>query len=153
MTDDVENGAALQARGVGFVDEIDRDADLDDGVGVDTHEVDMDRLIGDAVELHIAGQNVHLLAVNLQRHDLGEEAAFIEALPDRTGVDGHHFRVSRTTVDHGGDEAFLAGCLGCGLTGAGLGLGRNSHCDVHGDVSCIRGKNSSVRKLPGQDRR
>src|SRR3546814_10858209 len=56
VTDDVEHAAALDAgRGV-FIDETDRDVDVDGRMLADAQEIRVKRAIAHRVELHVLGQ-------------------------------------------------------------------------------------------------
>ena len=56
VADRVEHAAALEARRLLLVDEVDRHRDGDLGVLGDAQEIDMQRPVGDRVELDVLGQ-------------------------------------------------------------------------------------------------
>ena len=72
---DVEDAAAAQPERLLLVDEDDRHGDRDPGGRADAHEVDMQRLVGRRVELHVARQGALHRAVDREIDEGREEAA------------------------------------------------------------------------------
>ena len=64
--DDVEHAAALETARDGLVDEHHRHGDGDYGAAAHAHEVDVQRLVGDRVQLHLARQHADCLPVHLR---------------------------------------------------------------------------------------
>ncbi len=74
MADDIENAAALDAGRKFFVLEADGNRDVDAGVLVNAHQIDVDRDVANGIDLHFAGDDG--LKIILARNiDLGEVRA------------------------------------------------------------------------------
>ena len=74
VADDVQHAAALQARRLLGVDELDRHGDGDPRFLADAQEVHVDRNVGDRVELNVARQHVVGRFTDLDVEQVGEEA-------------------------------------------------------------------------------
>src|SRR5690606_26369756 len=75
VANDVQDAACLDARGLLFVDEVNRYFDHDVGVARNAEEVDMHREVADRIQLVVLWQDLDLLAVDVDHGDGRLEAA------------------------------------------------------------------------------
>ena len=118
----VEQTAALEALALLFADEADRHVDVDLGIGADPQEVDVQRVVGDRVELQIAGQDAVGLAADLEVDQGREEGAGVDLLTQLERVERDHLRGLLGAVDHGRNASFAAHGPGGPLSGPVLRL-------------------------------
>ncbi len=116
VTHHVEDATGTQARAVVFVQEVHDDFDVDPGGGAEAHEVHVDRLIGDRIELQIARQHPMGLAVDFDLVNAAEEARRVDLFPELDGIDGDHHRILFVAIDDTRHTALAACCTGCPLT-------------------------------------
>ncbi|MCY1303630.1 hypothetical protein D9M70_533460 [compost metagenome] len=133
MANDVQNAASLQARGLLFVFEVNRNFNGNLAVLGDAQEVDMHGEVTDRIQLVVLRQDADLFAVDVDDRDGGHETA---------GVDLHrHFLGGEcdgnggllVTVDDSRDKTVATKFTGGPLTNpfARLGLELVS-CVAHG---------------------
>src|SRR5690606_13063928 len=113
---DVQDAAGLDARGLLFVDEVNRNVDHDIGVARNAEEVDMHREVADRVELVVLRENLDLLAVDVDRGDRRLEAAGVNTLRDVLGRDGDGKRGLLVAVDNCRNKTVAAKFTGGPLT-------------------------------------
>ena len=85
---DVEHAAALQAGRKRIVDEANRNLDADAAVLADAHEVDVDRLILDGIDLQVARDDAAFLAFDDDLDHGRGEVALEDLLPEVVVVEG-----------------------------------------------------------------
>ena len=105
---DVEDAAALEARGGGFVQEAHRHLDSDERILADAHEVDMDGEVANGIELHVARDHPRLLAVDVEGEDGALEVTGMELRVDRAVVDGDGLRRCLVAIENAGDAPLAA---------------------------------------------
>ncbi len=98
--DDVDGAAALHARCLVGVDDVDRDAHADRRACAEAHEVHMDGIVTDGVELEVARDHAMLHAFDFDVEQRGEEAAGVNLLPDLRVIDRDGDRGLSIPVDH-----------------------------------------------------
>ncbi len=115
-----------------MVDEAHGDGDADEAVLADAQEVDVERMILDRIDLHVAGNDADLLTagdVDIE-HRRGE-VTLDELLPEIIAVDGDGLGGLIVTIDDGGDIPFTAslacGPLACTWARRGFELGNLCH--------------------------
>ena len=79
---DVQHAAALDAGRLVLVDEVHRHVDIDFGVLADAQEIDMHREVADRIELVVLGQDLDLLAADIDRGERGQETAAMDLVVD-----------------------------------------------------------------------
>src|SRR5690606_2041239 len=98
------------------VDEGDRDFDLDLFLGADAHQVEVQRTVGNRVELDVLGDDrLRFLAV-LQGHQVADQLAGVQRLAEFTLVHGDGHRGLVAAVQDAGHSAFAT--RGAGAAGA-----------------------------------
>src|SRR6185437_6124379 len=130
----VEHAAALDAGRLLFIDEADRYVDVDEGVLADAQEVDMHREIPDRIELVVLGQNLDLLAVDIDRGDRGQEGATVDLVVDVLIGQGDRQGRLLVAIDDCGYFTVATNCTGGPLTDlfACFGLELIRRCLAHG---------------------
>src|SRR5690606_21400358 len=113
---DVEQAAALDAGRLLLVEEVNRNLHRHQRVGADAQEVDMDREVADRIELVFLGQNLDLLAADVDRGDGGHEAAAVNLVVDVLVAQRDGERGLLVAVDDGGHLAVAAQFAGGPLT-------------------------------------
>ena len=106
MADDIEHAAALQALAFLLTLETDLDRNRERRARDVADEVDVDRRIGDRIELNVTGQNPSDVAIDLEVVEAGEEATLSELAFQHVVVERNGERLAATTVDDGGRAAF-----------------------------------------------
>ena len=99
VTHHVEHAAALEAGRLLLVEEHHGHHDVDLGIPPDPKEIDMDRPVGDRVELQVAGQDPLAAAADLNVEQRGKEAAAADLAPQVLGVQGDQNRVLLGAID------------------------------------------------------
>ena len=128
---DVEHAAALQARRVVLILEAHRHRDGDLGVLGDAKEIDVERPVGDRMELDVLGQRARRLAADIDHHHRVHEVARVKELHQRLLLDVDRRGVFVVAVDHGGDAAFTTHCTGGSLASPLARLGRQRQRFAH----------------------
>ena len=80
--------------------------------GIKPEKIDMDRPVGDDVELIVARQNALLAAIDLKLEDRGEEVAGVDELVDVLVVDRNRLGFHAAAIDDGGNAAFATNGAG-----------------------------------------
>src|SRR5690606_19512111 len=114
---DVQHAALLQAGALILLEEQHRDEDADSRTLADALEIDMDRPVGDRIELHVAGQNPLRLAVEFDVQQAGEEVALLQFLQQVTAFHRDQFRGLLFTVDDPRHATLQSRCAGGPLAG------------------------------------
>ncbi len=145
---DVEHAAALQAGRKLIVDEANRNLNADAAVLADAHEVDVDRLILDGIDLQVARDDAAFLAFDDNLDDGRGEVALEHLLPEVVVVEGDGLGRLAVTVDDSWNFSFTTS-LACGPL-AGTWARRGLQLDrllSHGWIS------KKIRALRPADRR
>ena len=131
VADRVQHAAALQARRLLLVDEADRHRDGDLGVLGNAQEIDMQRPVGDRMELDVLGQGADGRAAGVDHHHRVHEVAGVQHLHQRLllEVDGEGLFI--VAVDDGGDAAFATQRTGGSLASPFARLGRQRKLFAH----------------------
>ena len=106
MANDIEHAAALQALGFLLTLETDLDRNRERRARDVADEVDVDRRIGDRIELNVTGQNPSDVAIDLEVVEAGEEATLSELAFQHVVVERNGERLAAAAVDDGGRAAF-----------------------------------------------
>ena len=85
--DDIDRAAALHAGRLLDIDDVDRNAHPDGGALPQPHEIDVNRVFLDRVELEIARDHAMLGSVDLEIVEGGQKAAGKNALLEFGGID------------------------------------------------------------------
>ena len=101
--DDVEHAAALETARDGLVGEHHRHGDGDYGAAAHAHKVDVQRLVGDRVQLHLAWQDADCLPVHLEIAERAEEAGTMQSAPELAGLERHQRLRRLVAVQHARD--------------------------------------------------
>ena len=128
VADDVQHAAALQARRLLGIDELDRDGDGDPRFLADAQEVHVDRNVGDRVELNVTRQHMVGCVTDLDVEQVGEKARGAQNAFELQTVQRNRYRLFLVAVDYGGDPASAARLTGNPLAGP---------------VTCLSGENCS----------
>jgi len=83
---DVQRAATLDAGRGFFVAEVHRHGDPHHLMRVDPVEIEVDRLVGDGMELHVLGDDRLGLVAVLQGHEVAEQLARKERLAELVGL-------------------------------------------------------------------
>ena len=106
VLDDVDGAAALHARRLVGVLDVDRDAHADAGAFAEAEKIDVDRNVAHRIELIIAGNDPVARAVDLELVDRGEEMPGKDVLPQLLEIERDRQRGCSVAVDHAGHAAF-----------------------------------------------
>ena len=117
MGHDIDGTAALDARRLVGIDDVDRDADPDRRAFGQAHEIDMDREVAHGIELEVARDHPVLLSVDFDIVDAGQEPAGEDALAQFGIVEGDGERRLVATVDDAGHAALATNGPGGPLAG------------------------------------
>ena len=134
MEHEVDRAALLDAgRGFAVLD-VDRNADPHARARDEAQEVDMNRPVGDDVELVVAREHALLAPVHLQFEDGRQEVPGVDELVDVLEVDRDGLGLQTAAIDDGGNAAFATngagGPLACPATRHGRELLDRCHDDV-----------------------
>ena len=95
------DGAALLETGRGFaVLDVDGDGDAHLGACAQAHEVDMQRLVGDDVELVIAREHALDAAADVEFEDRGQKVAGVDELVELLEFDRNRFRLFAAAINN-----------------------------------------------------
>ena len=107
--DDVEHAAALEARRLVLVDEAHRHVDVDHRPLLGAQEVDVQRVVGDRVQLRLARQHLEALVAEVELEHRAEEARVLGQLePDLLERHGDAQRLLAAAIDDRRDLAARA---------------------------------------------
>ena len=134
MPDDVDHAAELQARRIFLAAEADRNRDPHARAGLEPHEIDMDRTVGDRIDLDGAGQDPHLLAADVQHHQGLEHGARVVQLAEGALVDLHGLGIAFSAIDNAGNLALAAHLIGRALAPRGARFGGEFEHLTHGGI-------------------
>ncbi|MNL30145.1 hypothetical protein D3C87_1518650 [compost metagenome] len=133
MANDVENAAGLEARGLLFVDEVNRNLNGDLAVLGDAQEVNVHGEVADRIQLVVLRQDADLFAVDVDDRNGGHETAGVDLHRHVLGGQRDRKRGLLVTVDDSRDKTVATKFTGGPLTNpfARLGLELIS-CVAHG---------------------
>src|SRR5215211_3514164 len=97
---DVDGAAALDARRLVGVDDVDRDLDANLRAFAEPEKIHMDRRVANRIELVVARDHAVLDALDLEIVQSGEEVSRIDALPDVGAIERDCQRGFAVTIDH-----------------------------------------------------
>src|SRR5829696_9016571 len=97
---DVDGAAALDARRLVGVDDVDRDLDANLRAFAEPEKIHMDRRVANRIELVVARDHAVLDALDLEIVQGGEEVSRIDALPDVGAIERDRQRRFAVTIDH-----------------------------------------------------
>jgi hypothetical protein len=129
----VQHAAAMHAAAFLLADEADRHRDLDARMLPDAQEIDMERPIGNRMELHVLGQGAGLLAGDIDHHHGIHEVAVAHHLDEPLFLDVDRDGRLIGTIDDGWNATFAThrtgGSLACPLARLGRQVEHFAHVD------------------------
>ena len=112
VADDVEHAAPANARRSRLVDEMHRHLDRDRRSGDEPQEIDVQRPVGDRIDLEVARQRADGLAVDGDFRHRGHEAAGMDLEVELAEGEGDRNRGFFAAIDDGRDHALTTDCAG-----------------------------------------
>src|SRR5579883_2355352 len=113
----VDDAAALDARRLLGIDDVDGDRDRNPRARADPHEIDVERPVAHGMELHVARQHALLAAVQLDVQQPCEETGLVDFAVELAGIDGDQHRRLLVAVEHTGHTTVATGGPGGPLSG------------------------------------
>ena len=110
--DDADRAAALHARRLLGVPDMDRNVDADGGALAEPHEIHMQRQVAHRIELEVAGNDAMLHAVDLDVMNGGEKMPGIDAVVQIGIVERDRQRRLAVAIDDSGNAAGTTFCPG-----------------------------------------
>ncbi len=132
VPDDVDHAAELQARRIFLAVKANGDGDTHARAGLEPHEIDMDRPVGDGIELDGARQDAHLLAADVQVDQRLEHGAGVIQLAENALVDLHGLGLALPAIDDAGNLALAAHLIGRAFAQLGARFGGEVDHFTHG---------------------
>src|SRR6478736_871313 len=115
---DVQDAAALDAGGGGFVQEAHRNLDGDQRMLAHAHEIDMDGKVANGVELHLAGNDARLGSIQVEYEDRALKVTGVELLRDGPVVHVDDLRRRLVAIEDSGNAPLAARRPGAAFAGA-----------------------------------
>jgi hypothetical protein len=149
MANDVEHAATRQTRRFFLVPEVDGDIDVDGAVLADPEEVDVQRPVGDRVELHILRQRPDLAAFDVDHCDGVHEVAGGQGLDQGLLLEVDRNGFLPVAVNDGRHSALTANGAGGSLASPLARLSRQRKLFAHVIVSKSRNAKRPASRLQG----
>ena len=108
------------------VDDVDRNAHADGGALAQAHEIDMNRMVPDRIELEVARDHAVLRAVDLEIVEGGQKAAGEDALLQFGCIERDRDGGLAVAVDYARHAAFATHCPGGPLAACGRAVALSS---------------------------
>ena len=131
---EIDRAALFQARRGFAIDDVHRYADAHARSRRQPQKVDMNRPVGDDVELIVARQNALLAAFHLELEDGRQKSAGVNELVDVLVVDRDRLGLHAAAIDDGGNAAFATNGAGGPLACPAARHGRELLDRCHDDV-------------------
>ena len=125
---------------------------MNGGVLRQTHEVDVERTVGDRVEGNVLGERAHLLAAHFNFDDRVEEVTGAELTDQLLFLDVDRYGAFLGTIDNGGDATFTTqstgGSLACPFARLGRHYKRIAHENLPFENWISLGNRPFIRPVP-----